>query len=167
MNDRDTVSDAYTRMGHLVRTRCRRIMRDDAETDDVLQEVFVRTWRFIDAYRAASSKLAWLYTVGDRCCFDALAKRASRAARVETVRHEATSVQPSAALEDREVVLAFLHCFDERVQRVAVLHYLDEMTQDEIAASTGWSRQTVWKKLQLLRERAEALRAEHMKGPTT
>jgi DNA-binding transcriptional regulator LsrR (DeoR family) len=35
-----------------------------------------------------------------------------------------------------------------------VLHYLDDLTQEEIAASIGWSRQTVFKKLTLLRTSA-------------
>jgi DNA-binding XRE family transcriptional regulator len=33
------------------------------------------------------------------------------------------------------------------------------MTQDEIANVTGWSRQTVFKKLTLVRNRAEVFRA--------
>ncbi len=54
--------------------------------------------------------------------------------------------------------MCFLDRFDDRVKQVAVLHYLDEMTQEEIAAATGWSRQTVFKKLAFLRDRAQALR---------
>jgi RNA polymerase sigma factor (sigma-70 family) len=57
------------------------------------------------------------------------------------------------------VLLRFLDRFDDRVKQVAVLHYLDQMSQDEIAKATGWSRQTVFKKLAFLRERANSLRA--------
>lgn len=39
-----------------------------------------------------------------------------------------------------------------------VLRYCEEMSQDEIAEETSWSRQTVFKKLVLVRERARALR---------
>jgi DNA-binding transcriptional regulator LsrR (DeoR family) len=57
------------------------------------------------------------------------------------------------------VVLRFLDRFDDRLKQVAVLHYLDEMTQEDIAVATGWSRQTVFKKIAFLRERAASLRA--------
>ena len=64
-----------------------------------------------------------------------------------------------AEVEDRDVVMRFLSSFDDRVKQVAVLYYLDEMTQEEIATATGWSRQTVFKKLSLLRQRATTLKA--------
>src|SRR5262252_3991385 len=136
----EEVADAYRRYGSLVLRRCRRILRDDAAGEDALQEVFVRLMRYGHAFHKAESKVLWLYRVADRCCFDLLARRGA------------------PALEDREVILRFLASFDERLKQVAVLHYLDEMTQEEIAAATGWSRQTIFKKLAFLRSRAAALR---------
>ena len=56
--------------------------------------------------------------------------------------------------------MRFLDRFDDRIKQVAVLHFVDELTQDEIAKVTGWSRQTVSKKLAYLLERAARLRAQ-------
>jgi RNA polymerase sigma factor (sigma-70 family) len=64
---------------------------------------------------------------------------------------------PRDEAADWQVVRMFLHKLDDRMQRIAVMHWVDEMTQDEIAAETGWSRQTVCKKLKQLRERAARL----------
>jgi RNA polymerase sigma-70 factor, ECF subfamily len=155
------VEDAYRRYGHLVLRRCRRILRGDAAAEDVRQEVFVRLWRYGDAFRAAESKVMWLYRVADRCCFDHLARRRDRpeAPIAAAEAYPGQAVGPGQALEDRDVVLRFLDRFDDRMKQVAVLHYLDEMSQDDIATATGWSRQTVWKKLSFLRERATHLRA--------
>jgi RNA polymerase sigma-70 factor (ECF subfamily) len=150
----DQLADAYRRYGSLVVGRCRRILRDPAAAEDALQETFVRLWCHADGFIAAESKVAWLYRVAERCCFDQLARRR----HVGEPRAEPTTADSGRALEDREIILRFLYRLDERVQKVAVLHYLDEMTQDEIAAATGWSRQTVWKKLNWLRQRAERLR---------
>jgi RNA polymerase sigma-70 factor (ECF subfamily) len=156
----DEVAAAYQKYGHLVLRRCRLILRDDHAAEDALQEVFVRLWRYGDRFRVAESKLMWLYRVAERCSFDLLERRGRRA---ETALESAGELRVTGeghgqALEDREVVLRFLDRFEDRVKQVAVLHYLDEMTQDEIAAATGWSRQTVVKKLALLRERAARLR---------
>jgi len=154
----DEVADAYRRYGSLVLRRCRRILRDDAAGEDALQEVFVRLMRYGHAFHQAESKVLWLYRVADRCCFDLLARRGARAEALTADQAPEPSHRGTAALEDREVILRFLASFDDRLKQVAVLHYLDEMTQEEIAAATGWSRQTIFKKLAFLRSRAAALR---------
>jgi RNA polymerase sigma factor (sigma-70 family) len=155
----DEVAQAYRRYGHLVLRRCQRILRGDSAAEDMLQEVFVRLWRYGDAFAAVDAKVPWLYRVADRCCFDQL----SRTGRGQSAHEgEAEAPEPpteAQALEDREIVLRFLDHFDDRVKQVAVLHYLDELSQEEIAAATGWSRQTVFKKIAFLRDRAVRLRA--------
>ena len=154
----EEVADAYRRYGSLVLRRCRRILRDDAAGEDALQEVFVRLMRYGDAFHQAESKVLWLYRVADRCCFDLLARRGARAEASTLERAPEPAHRGPGALEDREVILRVLASFDDRLKKVAVLHYLDEMTQEEIAAATGWSRQTIFKKLAFLRSRAAALR---------
>ena len=156
----EEVAEAYRRYGSLVLRRCRRILRDDAAGEDALQEVFVRLLKYGDAFRRADSKVLWLYRVADRCCFDLLARRASRRESELLGESPAQGMQAGQAeVEDRDVVMRFLSSFDDRVKQVAVLYYLDEMTQEEIAIATGWSRQTVFKKLSLLRQRATTLKA--------
>lgn len=163
----DEVGDAYRRYGHLVLRRCQRILRDDAAADDALQEVFLRLWRWGDAFRQAESKVSWLYRVADRCCFDHMHRRRTRPE--EPYEHDQDIVATGGgnytqALEDRQIVMRFLERFDDRVKQIAVLYCLDELTQDEIAEATGLSRQTISKKLGFLRERASQLRAQ-FRGP--
>jgi RNA polymerase sigma factor (sigma-70 family) len=164
MDEAAEVGEAYRRLGHLVRQRCRRILRDDEIAEDAVQNAFVRLWRFLPAYRAASLKLPWMYRVADRCCFDLLARKRSRREQPITTAIGGSGESSAQALEDRELVLAFLERFDEEVQQIAVLLYLDEMSQGEIAESLGCSRQTVNKKIAFLRERALALRAAFAEG---
>lgn len=158
----EEITDAYRQYGHLVARRCKRIVRHEDVAEDALQEVFVRLWRYGEAFRAAESKVAWLYRVADRCCFDLLAKgRKRQEVPFDEGREpmDGDSEAAARAVEDGEIVLRFLERFDDRVKQVAVHHYLDGMTQEEIAVATGWSRQTVVKKLALLAERADKLRA--------
>jgi RNA polymerase sigma-70 factor, ECF subfamily len=152
----EEVADAYRAYARPVLRRCRRILRQQHAAEDVVQEVFLRLWRYGDSFREAECKLGWLYRVADRCCYNELRRRNGR--RELPATDEPGSTPESHVPEDREVIRQFLGRFDERVQKVAVLHYVDEMTHDEIAALTGWSRQTIHKKLQCLRERAAALR---------
>src|SRR5262245_10961826 len=130
----DEVADAYTRYGPLVHRRCRRILRDDAAAEDALQEVFLRLWRYGDAFRAADSKLAWLYRVAERCAFDILDRR-NRRGEVPAA-DGAAGVATPAPVEEWDLVARFLGGFDDRVRSVAILHYLDGHTQEAIAAAT-------------------------------
>lgn len=157
---REEVAEAYGRFGHLVLRRCLRILREDHAAEDVLQEVFVRLWRYGDSFKAAESKVFWLYRVTDRCCFDHLSRRGRRAETpLDKTKEIAGTPSPGQAVEDRDLVLQFLDRFDDRLKQVAIHHYVDEMTQEDIALATGWSRQTIVKKLAFLRERAARLHA--------
>ena len=154
----EEVAAAYKQYARQVLRRCRRILRQEHAAEDVVQEVFMRLWRYGHSFREAECKIGWLYRVADRCCFNELKRRRGQRALAVSETDEQRLV-PNLS-EEREVVLRFLGRFEPRVQRVAVFHYLDEMTQDEIAAATGWSRQTIHKKLLFLRDRAEALRGQ-------
>jgi RNA polymerase sigma-70 factor (ECF subfamily) len=155
----DEISTAYRAYGHLVLRRCKRILRRDNAAEDALQEVFLRLWRYGDAFGAAESKLGWLYRVADRCCFDILARERKRAESELDPSDEAHAGRGVSSIEDREIVLRFLQRFDDDLKQIAILHYMDELTQEEIASATGWSRQTIVKKLAYLAERAARLRS--------
>jgi len=154
------VVDIYVQYGALLLRRCRRLLVDGQAAEDALHEAFVKIWRHGGSLRDATSRLGWLYRTVDRCCFDALAARARRGEQPFDAVNPGmelgtTSTRDQAA--DWQIVRMFLHRLDSKMQQIAVLHWVDEMTQDEIAAVTGWSRQTVCKKLNQLREHAARL----------
>lgn len=158
----EQVAQAYRQYGHLVLRRCLRVLGGDrSAAEDMVQEVFVRLMRYGDAFVEVDAKLPWLYRVADRCCFDLLSRRGARVEVPVSEANDRADPSPSKgqALEDREIVLRFLDRFDDRMKQVAVLHYVDQMSQEEIARATGWSRQTIFKKLVFLRDRAARLRA--------
>ena len=148
---------AYTTYGHLVLRRCRRLLRDPTAAEDASQEVFLRLWRYGHAFHLADSKVAWLYRVADRCCLDRLARRRELSLDAAP---EPQTPDRAAALEDGELVLRYLARFDDALRQIAIYHFLDELTQGEIAAQTGWSRQTVNKKISVLRDHATRMRVE-------
>jgi RNA polymerase sigma-70 factor (ECF subfamily) len=155
------ITEAFRRYGHLVLRRCQQILRTPAAAEDAQQEVFLRLWRYGDSFRAAESKVAWLYRVADRCAYDQLHR--GRIPEVESPSGGLgcdTSAPPSQPMEDAQIVMRFLGRLDDRLRQVAVLHYLDERTQEEIATATGWSRQTIIKKLAFLREEAARLKRQ-------
>jgi RNA polymerase sigma-70 factor (ECF subfamily) len=153
------VAEIYVAYGALLLRRCRRLLVDGQAAEDALHEAFVKIWRYGASLRTATSKLGWLYRTVDRCCFDVMAARARRGEESLERALEVAAAPERDAAADWQIVRLFLHRLDERMQQVAVLHWVDELTQEEIAAATGWSRQTVCKKLAELRERAAKLAA--------
>ena len=150
------LAELYRCYGHLVLLRCRTILRDDDEAEDVMHDVFERAIIYGHSLAKADSGLLWLYRVAERCCFDRLRTRRRQVLlKPDALAHVATpgSLSQSAA-EAREVIVALLGSFEPKVQQVALLYYVDGLKQEEIAQQLGWSRRTVIKKLALLRRQA-------------
>jgi|SoiMethySBSTD1v2_1073268.scaffolds.fasta_scaffold05162_7 RNA polymerase sigma-70 factor (ECF subfamily) len=160
----EEITEAYVKYGPYVLRRCRRILGSEAAAQDALQEAFMRLVRRADLFAGAESKLAWLYRVAERCCFDQLSRPATRASRPLEELRTGDPWEPSSAMqaEDRDVVMKFLGGLDEKLRQVAVLHYLDEMGQEEIARAVGCSRQTVVNRLTAIKQRVEIFRSERL-----
>jgi RNA polymerase sigma-70 factor (ECF subfamily) len=155
----DELTRAYATYGHLVLRRCRRLLHDPAAAEDATQDVFLKLWRYGDAFGAVDSKVAWLYRVADRCCLDRIGRDRGELPLASAPEPRADASQ-AASLEDGQIVIRYLERFDERLRQIAIYHYLDELSQGEIAEQTGWSRQTVNKKIGVLRDHADRLRDE-------
>jgi RNA polymerase sigma-70 factor, ECF subfamily len=159
----EEITEAYVKYGPYVLRRCRRILGTEAAAQDALQEAFMRLVRRADLFAGADSKLAWLYRVAERCCFDQLSRPATRAARpIEELRTEPWDSSSAMVAEDRDMVMKFLGGLEDKLRQVAVLHYLDEMGQEEIARAIGCSRQTVVNRLAAIKQRVETFRAERL-----
>jgi RNA polymerase sigma-70 factor (ECF subfamily) len=150
----EEVSALYARYGFFLLRRCRMILRDGALADDALQEAFVKVMRGGGAIREANEPLRWLYRVVDHCCFDALRRR--RLSVETSSDDEGASGHPAAAIELRDAVLRLLGTFDETEMRIALLLFVDGLSQGEIAEEIGVSRVTINKKIQAMRAGAEA-----------
>jgi RNA polymerase sigma-70 factor (ECF subfamily) len=149
------VSELFRRYGFFLRRRSRLIVRDPSSADDALQEAFVKVMKSGAAVREAEKPLLWLYRVVDRCCLDQLrrSKHLRAAAPIDSI-SDAALPKHEDSVEDRDAVLAFLGELDDVDQKIALLAFMDGMSQGEIADEIGTSRVTVNKRMQGIRERA-------------
>ncbi|MDP2269921.1 MAG: sigma-70 family RNA polymerase sigma factor [Archangium sp.] len=151
--ERSELAELYTRYGYLVHQRCSALLRNDADAADALQDTFCRVQKY-GKPPGVNSTLAWLYSVASNCCFDGARKRNRERPQAEEVLARAPGAHVGAAGDGdrRAVVGAILGQFDAQTREMGVLHHLDGMTQEEIAAQTGFSRKTVGKKLALFEQ---------------
>ena len=151
------LTEVYRQYRPQVLRRCRRILRDEQQAEDATQTVFLKLWLYGHSFSEAQAPLGWLYRVAERCCFDQLRARVPSGDDSVARRRGATTAAPDP-VEDRDLARRFLTRFDRRVGQIVVMRYCEERSMDDIADATRWSRQTVFKKLLFVHERAQALR---------
>lgn len=128
--------------------RCRTLMGNEADANDALQETFMRAHRTPQSNRdAVMQPLPWLYAIATRICFDALDARKRRGVLSSLKEMMGLGVVASGSVEDKLSMGSALVTLDEKTREMALLHWLDGMTQEEVAQQTGYSRKTVGVKL--------------------
>ena len=133
-------------------------MRDPEEAKDALQEVFVKVLRALPEFREAASPTTWMMRIATHHCLNVM--RAKSALWREQVRELRKDTRHETESPDRrELVRVLLAAAPEEAQEMAVLYWVDELTQVEIAHETGRSLPTVRKRLkQFLACARESLR---------
>jgi RNA polymerase sigma-70 factor, ECF subfamily len=144
----DALAKLYTQYGALVHRRCRTLLGHDADANDALQETFMRVQRYPPTDVAAL--LPWLHGVAARVCFDQLARQKRSRPTASGVLGRLKEVMGGVTHDSAEAKLCLgseLAKLEETTREMALLHWLDGMTQDEVAERTGYSRKTVGVKL--------------------
>ncbi len=154
----EEVRTLYVRFGFSVYRRCLRILREPALAEDALQDVFVRVLRLGDGFRGGS-RLAWLLRIADRAALDRIG-RDGPLAPWRTEMEQAPEVPSSLhGPEASRLLSELLVALPRRLQEIALLSYLDGMSQAEMAAALGCSTMTVKRRVRALHERARELTA--------
>jgi RNA polymerase sigma-70 factor (ECF subfamily) len=161
--DADALRIAYERFGSLVFTFCSRSLFDRDAAADCTQETFVSAWRSRDGYDPARGSLAgWLIGIARFKVLDALRAGRRVPAPHDSIPEQAQAVNGEAdeRLADRLLVAHALDTLAPRARRVVELAFYSDLTQAEIAETTGLPLGTVKSDL---RRGLQRLRA-HLEG---
>jgi RNA polymerase sigma-70 factor, ECF subfamily len=156
---RTEVADLYRRYGALLRRRARLITRDAALAEDALQEACLNLLRAGATFREAKQPLGWLYRVIDRASIDQMrrGKRLRSAAHLDGADGadgvDGAAPPPGVDADTRLRALEVLAELNAEEAEIVILAFVDGMTQSEIAEELGYSRVTINKRLQAVRQR--------------
>jgi RNA polymerase sigma-70 factor (ECF subfamily) len=126
---------------------------DWAEAQDVVQEAFIRAWDRRSRFEVHAAPESWIRTVAWRLAVSRL-RRLRRGAELLR-RHHVERVEQdfaAGANEDHAELVQALRTLTEHQRRAVVLHYLCDLSVEDVAAETGTTVNAV--KARLARGRA-------------
>jgi len=156
-----------------------RVMRDEEQARDVVQEAFLKAYRSLDRFEGRSSFYTWFYRVVMNLCIDAKRRQPSGGMvewdeshaleapvgtgldAVDPVRQQASG--PAGDLERaelRETIRQAIEELPDDARQTLVLREIDGLSYSEIAKSLGVPKGTVMSRLHHARRRLRALLAE-------
>lgn len=151
------VDAAYRRYGPLVRRRCEQMLRDPEEARDAMHDAFVRLARRRDDYEPHALG-GLLYRIATSVCLNHLRTRRRRPEDrdQELLMRIANTEDPAAQGLARHWLDRIFARESESSKTIAVLHYVDGMTLEEVAREVGLSVSGVRFKLRELKLHVDA-----------
>lgn len=156
------LSKMYEDYGYIVFRICREILGNDQDAQDAMQDTFLKYWRFASNLRDERGALTTLRRTASSCAIDLLRSR-KRSGKYQDSWREFKEMTVNESEEKRltqmnlrEVVQQIFRSLniDEASLQMAYFYYFDDMTLEEVASTTGYSRRAVGMKLNRFREQA-------------
>ncbi len=158
--DPDALAQLYDRYNGILKALILRVVHNEAEADDLLQEIFMEIWNQAKNFSAQKGKpLGWMVTLARRRAIDGLRKKQAYARAEERLQNE-TEQQPDAWVHnatEEAIVLGDTRLLMRKVidglppaqQQAIDLAFFQGMSQREIAAKTNTPLGTVKTRLEL------------------
>lgn len=145
------LASLYAKFSPAIYAHCRRFLQSPAAARDATQEAFVRVLARGVVLPREEEALRYLYRVSTNVCLNLLREHNVHTRATPALAASSAHVgSAESGLADREFVNAVLDRCGEGGAQVAIMHYLDGMSQVEIAEVLGITRRTVFNRLRKL-----------------
>ena len=156
----EALSQLYDRYNGIIKALILRVVHNEAEADDLLQEIFMEIWNQAKNFSAQKGKpLGWMVTLARRRAIDKLRKKQAYTRAEERLQREIEQ-QPDAWVHnsteeeildgDRRILIRrVIEMLPPPQQRAIELAFFRGMSQREIAANTNTPLGTVKTRLEL------------------
>jgi RNA polymerase sigma-70 factor (ECF subfamily) len=135
-----------------------KMLCDEEEAKDMVQETFIRVWQSIRSYDLRTTFSTWVYTIASRLCIDRL-KRARRIVALPddelALRRFASDGDNQLALENKEwvsIVRTIAGGLSDKQRLVFTLCQLEGLSSAEVEQITGLDARQVKSNLYVARQ---------------
>lgn len=135
-----------------------KMLCDDEEAKDLVQETFIRVWQSIKNYDSKKTFSTWVYTIASRLCIDRL-KRTSRIVALPddhlVLRRFADNSDSQQSLENKEwvsIVRMIAEGLSDKQRLVFTLCQLEGLSSDEAEQITGLDAKQIKSNLYVARQ---------------
>ena len=159
--DRMAFSKLYEAYAPMVYRRCMFLLKDDAESKDMVQNVFMRVFEHMDSLDLSQpSSLLW--NTATRLCLNRIRDKKRRGLDCDSSELLLTiaCAEEDDGLEARGILAKIFSKEQESTRTIATLHYVDGMTLEETAETVGLSVSGVRKRLGTLQAKIKNLEVE-------
>jgi RNA polymerase sigma factor (sigma-70 family) len=153
------IEGLYERYGPMVLRRCRKLLRDETHAVDAMHDVFVQLLRHEDELRPnAGSSL--LFRLATNVCLNKMrtSRRRPEDSEDDLVLTIAHDLDVESRAQARSLLAKLFAEEPESSATIAVLHFLDGMTWEQVAQEVGMSVSGVRKRCRTLGARLEQLK---------
>lgn len=138
-----------------------RVLTNDDDAKDVVQECFIRIWKNLGGYNAKVKFTTWMYKIVINLCYDKLRRRKTEYERNEVLDEQfiGSDDNPEQLLANKEQAEIIKHISDglpEKQRMVFVLRDLEELTTDEVSQIMEMSVESVKANLSIARKTIRA-----------
>ena len=132
----------YRRHAAMVFRRAQRLLRNDAEAQELVQDLFLSLLDRPTQLREKGSVTGWFYTATTHACLNRLRDQRNRA-RLLAQRGDEPAAVHGLSPDARALLHDALARLPTDLAEVAVYAFFDELSQEEIAPLIGCSRRQV------------------------
>ena len=144
IGEEEAVAELYDRFGPLVFKLSRQFLTNTAESEDAVQEIFVRLWQTANRFDPRKAKLVtWVMLITRRHLIDRIRKKTVRPKQQELGEHlgeSATDASPTSKIwlgERNQMLLQQLQTLPELQRTVIERAYFQGFTLREVSRQLG------------------------------
>lgn len=150
--------------GHDIKRLVFTYMKNQADTDEVTQDVFVTVYGKLSTFKGEASLRSWIYSIAINKCKDHLRRWQVRNQRLkERLKHFTLSTEtPSPEQQllkqnERDHLVTIIMMLPVKYREILILYYFQEFTTDEISNMLNLNPSTVRSRLSRGRKRLKQL----------
>ena len=122
----------------------RRMVVSHDDADDILQEAFMKAWKYLDHFRRDCALYTWLYRIATNCCLTFLASKKKKMQLLQNVveGYLENTVKSSENFDGNKLewkLQLAIQSLPEKQKAIFNLRYYDEMPYEQMSEVFGTS----------------------------